>query len=298
MTASSKDVPVGLPLWLMAVAAPLLWGTTYAVTQAFLAGVDPFWLATLRIVVPGVMMVWLVPLAVWRRHWLNIVVLSALNIGIFTVLLFGAIQRLPGGMAATLTASMPLQLLLLRALQGRLPAPLQLLAAVGGMAGVGLLVWQAPAEPDWTGVALALAAAFCMALGVLLMPVLGRGIKPLVLASAQLFSAGVVLLLLMLLWGRPFPALDTQGVLALVWLGPVGMGLGYYLWFRAITLIAVDKLAFMGLINPVVAVLAGVLVMGELMNISQAFAIALVLFCVLLAQHPAAQRHLSAARVS
>ena len=46
----------------------------------------------------------------------------------------------------------------------------------------------------------ALAAAFCMALGVLLMPVLGRGIKPLVLASAQLFSAGVVLLLLMLLW--------------------------------------------------------------------------------------------------
>ena len=131
MTASSKDIPVGLPLWLMAVAAPLLWGTTYAVTQAFLAGVDPFWLATLRIVVPGVMMVWLVPLAVWRRHWLNIVVLSALNIGIFTVLLFGAIQRLPGGMAATLTASMPLQLLLLRALQGRLPAPLQLLAEIG-----------------------------------------------------------------------------------------------------------------------------------------------------------------------
>lgn len=277
-------------IWLLALTAPLLWGTTYSVTQHWLAGVDPLWLATLRIVVPGVLLLPLVPLTIWRRHFATIVLLSALNIGVFTVLLFAAIQRLPGGMAATLVSSMPLQLLLLRAATGQRPTWLQLLVAAGGIAGVGLLVWQAPVEPDWLGVGIALLAANCMAVGILLTAKLNPGIKPLQLTSAQLGLAGVVLLALMLISGRPFPQLDTGGVLALVWLGPLGMGLGYYAWFRAISHIDVGKLAFLGLVNPVVAVLAGVLLMHEVLSAGQGVAIAIVLACVLLAQHPAASR--------
>ncbi len=274
--------------WLMALLAPLLWGTTYPVTKAWLAGIDPLWLATLRILVPGLMMLPLVPLSVWRSKWLQIVVLSSLNIGIFTALLFAGIQRLPGGMAATLTASMPLQILLIRALMGRLPSALQLLSAVGGIAGVALLVWQSPQQLDWLGVMFSLLAATSMSLGVLLIPVLGKDIKPMVMTSAQLALAGIVLLIVTLLSGSPFPSLDTGAIIALGWLGPVTMGLGYIIWFRSVSCLPVDKLAFLGLVNPVVAVVSGVLFLNEVLTLVQMFAIVLVLACVLIAQHPAA----------
>tara|TARA_B100000287_G_scaffold350416_1_gene339228 strand:- start:387 stop:1250 length:864 start_codon:yes stop_codon:yes gene_type:complete len=277
-------------VWLLAALAPALWGTTYFVTQYWLPGADPLWLATLRIVVPGVLMLPFVPLQVWRERWWQILVLSALNIGVFTVLLFAGIQRLPGGMAATLTASMPLQLLIIRALMGRFPTPLQVLAAVGGIAGVALLVWQSPTHVDWTGVMCSLSAATIMSIGVLLVPVLGKGIQPLVLTSAQLSSAGIILLIVALLSGQPFPEMDTGAILAMGWLGPVTMGGGYFLWFSAVSRLPVDKVAFLGLINPVVAVTGGVIVMGEIMSLAKVLAIVLVLACVLLSQHPAARR--------
>ena len=276
--------------WLMALLAPLMWGTTYPVTKAWLAGADPLWLATLRIVVPGLLMLPLVPWRVWQEKWVQILILSALNIGIFTALLFAGIQRLPGGMAATLTSSMPLQILIIRALMGHFPAPLQVLSALGGIIGVGLLVWQSPTELDWLGVVFSLLAATTMSVGVLLIPVLGKGIKPLVMTSAQLGLAGIVMLVLMLFSGRPFPQLDTGSVLALAWLGPVTMGCGYLVWFRAVSHLPVDKLAFLGLVNPVVAVLAGVLFLQEVLTPVQVAAVVLVLGCVLLAQHPAAGR--------
>lgn len=276
--------------WLLAILAPLLWGTTYSVTQAWLPGADPVWLATLRIAVPGLMMLPLVPLAVWRSHGGRILLLSTLNIGLFTVLLFAGIQRLPGGMAATLTASMPLQLLALRALLGQPPSILQWLCAIGGMAGVAMLVWQATAEPDWTGVACSLLAATSMSVGLVLIPRLAAGIRPLVLTSAQLAAAGAGLLVVVLISGRPLPALDTGAVLALVWMGPVTMGLGYLIWFRSVASLPLDKLAFLGLINPVVAVCAGVLFMHEQVNALQQLAIVIVLGCVLAAQHPRVAR--------
>ncbi len=271
--------------WLIALIAPLVWGTTYSVTQRWLGGADPYWLATLRILIPAVLMLPLVPGQVWREHWRIISLFGVLNIALFTVLLFLAIQRLPGGMAATLVSSMPLQLLLLRALGGQRPTPLSLLAAIGGIGAVALLVWQAPEEPDWTGVAIALLSATSWALGSLLIARYNPGLKPLVLTSSQLAVAGVLLLGLMVLSGRPFPQLDTSGILALIWLGPVGMGVTYFVWFRAVEHIDVSKLAFLGLINPVVAVLAGIVLMNEVLAPLQWLAIALVLCCVGLAQY-------------
>ncbi|MCA6062180.1 DMT family transporter [Thalassolituus marinus] len=285
MQANTSPAPASA--WWLALIAPLLWGTTYPVTKAWLVGFDPMWLATLRILVPGLLMLPLVPLSVWRSRWLAIAVLSTLNIGLFTALLFAGLQRLPGGMAATLTASMPLQILLIRALLGRFPSLLQLLCATGGIAGVALLVWQSPVTPDWTGVACSLLAATSMSIGVLLIPVLGKDIKPMIMTSAQLALAGVVLLLVTMLAGRPFPQLTLGSVLALGWLGPVTMGMGYILWFRSVARLPVDKLAFLGLVNPVVAVVAGVLFLSEALSLVQLAAIVLVLVCVVMAQLPA-----------
>ena len=224
------------------------------------------------------------PAWVWRRRWLDVSILSVLNLGLFTFLLFTAIQRLPGGMAATLVSTVPLQVLLLKWLRGHFPGAARLLAAIVGTLGVALLVWQAPQQPDWLGVIAALLAAHSMAWGILLVPVLGRDIAALPLTAAQLVISGVLLLTLALAVDLPVPQLSWQGGLALVWLGPISVGVGYFVWFRAMGHIAVEKLAFLGLINPLIAVAAGVGLMGEQLALIQWLGMALVLISVLLAQ--------------
>ena len=86
--------------WGLALAAPIIWGSTYFVTQKWLVGVHPLWLAALRTSIPALFMCWFVPISVWKRFGIRLLVMSFLNITLFTGLLFLAITRLPGGVAA------------------------------------------------------------------------------------------------------------------------------------------------------------------------------------------------------
>ena len=73
----------------------------------------------------------------WRRAF----VLGQLNIGLFFALLFVAAYRLPGGVAATIVAMQPLYVALLAwALLGYKPSVVTVVAALSGIAGVGLVV--------------------------------------------------------------------------------------------------------------------------------------------------------------
>ncbi|CCU72771.1 DMT family transporter [Thalassolituus oleivorans] len=273
-----------LSIWLMALMAPMIWGTTYSVTQRWLVGVDPFWLAALRISIPGCLMVWMVPKSVWIQFGWRIALLSMLNIAIFTSLLFIAIGRLPGGIAATLVATLPLQVIMIRAIFGIRPEMHHVFAAIGGVVGVACLVWQSTESLDSWGVVAALSASFIMACGILLTARWIKDIPPLQFTSAQLFISGVVLLLYVILSGREVPDITPSGMLALAWLGPIGMGMGYWLWFRAMKAIPIQRLSFLGLVNPVVAVLVGVFFMSEEISTGQLFGMCLVLLCVVVGQ--------------
>ncbi len=74
------------PGWLDALATalgPVIWGSTYIVTTELLPPDRPFTAALLRTLPAGLLLV-----------------LAALNIGVFQALLFVAAYRLPGGVAA------------------------------------------------------------------------------------------------------------------------------------------------------------------------------------------------------
>ena len=270
--------------WLIGVLAPLLWGTTYAVTQHWMADIDPLWIAALRVLVPGLLMLPFLPLTVIRQHWHRMLLLGGLNIGIFTVLLFQAISRLPGGVAATLVSTVPLQILLMRWVSGNRPQTASLLASIGGSAGVALLVWRASEPLNPVGVGFALAAGFCMALGMVLTPRYSRGVPPLQMAAGQLFLCGLVLVAAVLSTGRALPEFDSAALMAFIWIAPLGMGVGFYCWFLAMQHIPTDKLSFLGLLNPLIAVGCGVVLMGETLTLMQLLAVGIVLSCVLVAQ--------------
>ena len=161
---SSRSLSIALT-----ALAPLIWGSTYYVTTAFLPPDRPLTAAMLRVLPAGLL------LLLWTREWPKqaaewgkTLVLGALNIGFFQAMLFVAAYRLPGGLAAFLSSTQTLVVLLLMALAGSRPPQAAWRAAGLGVLGVILLVASPQTRFDTLGIVAALAGAVSMAAGVFL----------------------------------------------------------------------------------------------------------------------------------
>lgn len=248
---------------LLTALAPLVWGSTYLVTTEFLPPDRPLLAGALRALPVGL---WIVagygqlPKGWW---WWRALVLGILNIGLFFALLFLAAYRLPGGVAATLGAVQPLLVAgLAWLLLSQRPTTLTLLSGVAGVGGVGLLVLGPGVDLDPTGVVAAFGGALSMAAGIVLARRWTRPVPLLVFTGWQLVTGGVFLALLSLgLEGLP-PALSVTNLGGFAYLGLVGTGLAYTLWFRGIETLGVS-VSFLGLLSPVVATALGYLVLDQ-----------------------------------
>lgn len=275
---------------LLTALAPCTWGTTYLVTTALLPPDRPLSAAVARVLPVGLAMAALAGAPPSRRWWWRLGVLGLLNIAVFQALLFVAAYRLPGGVAATLGAASPLATAALAALLlGTRHPPRIWLAAVGGLAGVALLVLAPGARLDLVGVAAALIGTLVMALATVLAKDWGQadggdGDRPplIGLVGWQLAIGGLLLLPCAILFEPP-PAALTWGALAgMAYLGLLGTGLAYVLWFRGLARLPVATVALLALLSPLVATVLGSLWNHERLGAIQAGGALLVLACVIL----------------
>ncbi|WP_018349660.1 EamA family transporter [Longispora albida] len=266
--------------------APAAWGTTYAVTTELLPPGHPLFAGLMRALPAG-----LVALAITRalprgEWWWKSAVLGVLNIGALFPLLFLAAERLPGGVAATLTAAQPLLVagLATVVLRDR-PTAWRWVWAVLGMAGVGMVVLGPNARLDLAGVLAALGGTASMAAGVVLTKRWGRppGAGPMTLAGWQLTAGGLVLLPLALLAEGVPPRIDAEAVAGYLWLGSMGGLIAYTLWFRGIGKLPVGASAPLVLLSPLVATAAGT-ALGESLSLGQSSGFVLALAAMLAAQ--------------
>jgi probable blue pigment (indigoidine) exporter len=269
------------------------WGTTYVVTTELLPPGHPLFAGLLRALPAG-----LIALAITRTlprgaWWGKAAALGVLNIGLLFPLLFIAAERLPGGVAATLSAVQPLVVaaLAVTVLQERLSA-WRLAWGVAGMAGVGLVVVGPDAALDLAGVAAGLAGAAAMALGVTLTKRWGRpvGVGPTAFAGWQLTAGGLFLLPVTFLAEGAPPAVGPTAALGYLWLGLVGGLLAYVLWFRGIGTLPVTSVAVLVLLSPLVAAVLGAVVLGETFGPVQCVGFALSLAAIVAGQLPAPTR--------
>ena len=272
---------------------PVVWGSTYAVTQLWLPPDRPFFAAAARVLPAGLLLLlWVrrLPRGVW---WGRSAVLGALNHGLFFALLYVAAYRLPSGLGSTLTALSPLVLmgmafLVLRERQARVTIG----AAVLGVAGVVTLVWQneSAGTVDPVGVAAAVGAVLSSSLGFVLVKRWAPRDDVLVTTTWQLVAGGLLLVpLAAVVEGAP-PALDGSALLALAYLGLVGSAVGYVLWFRGLTRMDAGAVAVVGLVNPVVGTALGVALLAEPFGPLHLAAVAVTLGSVLVAQAPVRRR--------
>lgn len=274
-----------LRVTLLTAVTPALWGTTYLATTEFLPDDRPLLAATVRALPAGLLL-----LAVSRRlpsgsWWWKAPVLGSLNIGVFFVLLFVSAYRLPGGVAATLGALQPIIVVVLSALV--LSERLRLRTVVAGLVGVvgvALLVLQADARLDPIGVLAGLLGAASMAAGIVLTKRWGRPVPLLSFTAWQLTFGGLVLVPpLLIVEGLP-ATVSATNLGGFLYLALVNSALAYSLWFWGLERLPATSASFLGLLSPVVAGLAGWILLGQHLTVMQLIGAALALGAMIAAQ--------------
>ncbi|MBC9732693.1 EamA family transporter [Nocardioides sp. zg-578] len=266
----------------LTAVAPIAWGTTYLTTEALLPPDRPLFSAVVRALPAGLLLLAFarrLPRGAW---WWKAGALGLCNIGLFFPLLFLAAYRLPGGLAATLQATLPLAVMALAyvALGERAPGR-AVVAALVGLGGVGLLVLGSPGGLDALGLAAGVASVAVAATGLVLTKRWRAPVDMLTLVSWQLVAGGLLLVPVALLVEGAPPAIDAPAALGYLWLGGVGTAVAYVCWFRGLTRMSAGATALVGLLNPVVGTALGALVAGEAFGPLQGLAVALVLGGVL-----------------
>lgn len=253
----------------------ILWGSTYLAIRWGVATIPPFVMGAVRFLLAGG------ALYAWCRvrgarppsplEWRNSAVIGALLLFVGNGAVSWSEQRVSSGMASLVVASVPLWIVVCERAIGIKPTMLQLAGVAVGLVGVGLLVLPGRGALDGAvdplgAMALTLGSLSWAAGSVLSQRVVLA--KPAALAIAmQMLAAGVLLLLLALATGQWQAAhvadVSARSALSVVYLIVFGSLVGFsaYMWLLQVTSpTAVGTYAY---VNPVVAVLLGVLLGGE-----------------------------------
>lgn len=260
---------------LIAMLTPILWGTTFAVVNLNLSDLSPFWVSVYRALPAGLLLL----LCVRRMpeiSWARLILLAFCNITAFFCLLFLAAYHLPGAVAGTLSAIMPLSLMLLEWIGYRkLPDTKRVVVALIGVTGVVFLL-NPSANLDPFGVLCAIISTLLVAQSAIwinqwpVKDVLG-------FTAWQLTIGGILLIPVAFIFaGAPAPV-NMGEVPALIWLIVPNTALAYAIMTWSIRKIGPALVSLLTPLNPVVAVTLGVILVGEQLSSVQYIGIALVI---------------------
>jgi len=259
------------------VVLSVLWGSSFVAIKAGLAHIPPVLFASLRYDVAGVLLLGYAALATdrWlprsRADWVEVLVGSVLLIAAYNAFLFVGEQGVTSGVAAILVATSPIlttgfsRLLL----PGNRLTPLGLVGLTCGFAGVVLVAVPdsgAVAIGDLVAPGLVFLAAVSVALGSVLIErtdgdigTEGAVAWSFVLGAALMHVASV---------GLPTESVGalsatTEAVVALAYLAVLASVVGYVIYFRLLDRLGAVDINLVSYAAPVVAAVAGWLVLGE-----------------------------------
>ena len=261
--------------------APLIWGSTYLVTTEFLPPNRPFTAALIRVLPAGLLLLAWTRRIPKRNEWPTVVLLGFLNVGFFQAMLFVAAYRLPGGLAAVLSSTQTLMVLVFTWLIDKTMPPKAAWAwSATGVLGIAMLVLSPSARYDGTGILAALSGAAAMALGVYLSKHKKNSLPVLAFTGWQLFIGGVFLLPVALLAEPPLESLSPANIGGYLYLCLFGAVFAYVLFFNGIVKLSPAAVSSLGLLSPVSAFVLGWLFLGQGMDAKSLSGFALVLVSI------------------
>jgi len=252
-------------VWTALITVYVIWGSTYLGIAIAGETIAPLFAASTRFITAGGLMVGIVllrrgTLRVSRRALVSYIVIGALLPGANAVLFF-AERDVPTGLASLIIATVPLWVVVLRlAARERLGRPA--LIGVGvGFAGVAVLAHPSGGATT-LGIALCLLSALMWSTGTVLSSWLTMPADPFAATAYEMLAGGLLMLPIAVFTVHGFSP-SRASILGWLYLVTFGSIVGYtaYVWLLAnAPLSLVSTYAY---VNPVVAILLGVLFRGE-----------------------------------
>jgi len=258
----------GVAVWANLASVYVVWGSTYLAIRVLVRTVPPLYGAGARFMVAGGLMLAFLgrrSLKVDRRELLACAVVGILLAGGGNGLVTVAEQDVPSGLAAVLIASVPLWIVVFRAIVGDRVTRAGLFGVLAGFAGVALLLLPGnrPSGVPLGPSLVIIAAAASWGFGSFLSPSIGLPRDGLVTTGWQMLFGGLVLVFGGAIAGEHVGTPSAESIWAWVYLVVIGALVAYtsYTWLlRNAPLQLVSTYAY---VNPVVAVILGALILNE-----------------------------------
>jgi drug/metabolite transporter (DMT)-like permease len=293
--------------WLALAVVYVVWGTTYLAIRVGVRHVAPLLFAGVRYVAAGAI---LYPIALRlasrrrstgpaRRPTVNewiaggvigVVLLVAGNGGLSV-----AETSLPSGFAAVLVATVPLWMIVFARIVEHQPITWRKsLSLAVGLGGVAILVGGGAWTGRASGIVIVLGASVAWGFGSVLGHRLTLSSNVLFAAAIEMLVGGVVLLIVASGSGEVshfhLASVTTSTWIAMVYLIGPGSILAFTAYSYALSHLSLTTVSTYAYVNPVVAVLAGTLFLGERLTLHEVIGASLVLGSVILVQLPSRRR--------
>jgi drug/metabolite transporter (DMT)-like permease len=257
-----------------------VWGSTYLAIRVGVQEMPPFLMAGLRFTAAGfVMYLWMrfsgTPSPTWRE-WKGVTLLGSLMFLLDYACLFWAEQRIPSGITAVILAMIPVCITLLEIIFLRTQAlGVQLVSGlVAGILGVGVLAnpWASLGEAplDHRGVIALLVACVGWSVGTIVTKRLILPASKPMSAATQMLTGGVQLLILAAVSGEfaQFHASSISGKawFALIYLIVAGSIIAFTAYVWLLDFESPTRVGTYAYVNPVMAVILGGLIGGEVIG--------------------------------
>ncbi|MBU1049609.1 EamA family transporter, partial [Candidatus Bipolaricaulota bacterium] len=277
----------------------IIWGSTWLFIKLGLQDLPPFSLAGLRFLLAsaamwGVLAVRRIPLPRSSRDWLLLVATGLLTFGLDYGLVFWGENHISAGLTSILFSTMPLFVLVLAHFM--VPAERmtsrKLIGILVGIGGVALIFSHHLQVSDplaiWGAVAILAGAAFAAVSSVLVRRY-GGHLNPSVLTTGQMTIGCLPLLLIgMAFEGSPFDFHWTpMGWASLIYMALVGSAFAFVLLYWLLKQIGAVRSGLIVPFSTVVAVILGIVVLGEAFTWRTAVGGLLVIAGLLAASRPA-----------
>jgi drug/metabolite transporter (DMT)-like permease len=262
---------------ILLIAVSLLWAFSFGLIKHHLGGIDPSYVATLRLISALVVFLpFFRPRGVAGKSLLKLAVIGGIQFGLVYILYLGAYPYLKAYQVALFTITTPLFVTLIEAGYARRWNGVHALAALISIAGAAVVVWSDWASgPDLAtlkGFLMVQASNLCFAAGQIGWRWERRKIakehSDLSLIAVAYLGGLVVTALFAFSGGGPLRwSLTSDQLWTLLYLGTIATGVGFFLWNVAASRVDAGTLAVANNLKVPLGVLVSLLVFGEHANL-------------------------------
>jgi drug/metabolite transporter (DMT)-like permease len=255
----------------------LIWGTTWVVSKQGVSAMPALQLAGIRQIIAG--MIYLIYYTLKGTKWPGIkdmwplIVLAFLNFVFSNGLSTWGVKYISAGLGSIIGAVFPLWLVVIGLMVSGTKTPrLAVYGLLVGFAGISLIFYDHLHEflkPEFRfGILLSVLATWTWALGTLYTKSHAKVFNPYFGLGFQMLIAGFVLLTVSMISGDYIPLSDIPDIswFSIVYLIIFGSIIGFISYLYALQNLPTEQASIYAYINPVIAVLAGVLIFNERFN--------------------------------